>query len=55
MRATRITDNGFEITNVRTTVKISIWQRFKDKIKSVFQKLGTLAKSKSTDDSKRRK
>ena len=55
MRAIRITDKGFEITNVRTTVKNSIWPKIIDKIKRVLQKLGIIVKPESTDDPKQRK
>ena len=54
MRATRITDNGFEITNVRATMKNSIWMNLKDKTKQVLQKMGVLAKPNYTGHVKRK-
>ena len=41
MRTIRITDNGFEITNVRATMKNSIWMNLKDKTKHILQKMGS--------------
>ena len=55
MSTIRITDNGFEIINVRPNLETSIWSKLKDKTKRVLQKRGILAKRESTNDPKLRK
>ena len=55
MRTIRITDNGYEITNVKPTGQKSVWLPLKDMIGRVLQNMRVMKKPDSTDDPKQRK